>query len=143
MAELTSQKNDHLNIAFSLHTNPTAWGAFEDLVTCTADLTGTTPSDPMARYQARCDEAPTYQGVLEHIAPTQFARQCLLRGYFEQDVEYVAPGRKLPTIAHRASTEATCGVVRIAPTQSRRIQMRYSLDRSIVRRAVAWNHCGG
>ncbi|MBD8021433.1 SIR2 family protein [Brevibacterium gallinarum] len=116
----TSQENQLLNVAFSLHSNPgayalllgagvsapsgipTAWGVLEDLVIRAADLAGATPADPMAWYQDSYGAAPTYEGVLEHIAPTQIERQRLLRGYFEQDAEDVDTGRKLPTPAHRA-----------------------------------------
>lgn len=120
MADLTADESELLTVAFSLHSNPgayalllgagvsapsgipTAWGVLEDLVTRTADLVGATPTDPIAWYEEQFDAYPTYEGVLERIAPTQIERQRLLRGYFERSLDDIDADRKAPTPAHLA-----------------------------------------
>jgi len=120
MAELTANDAELLNVAFSLYSSPgayalllgagvsaasgipTAWGVLEDLVTRTADLIGATPADPIAWYEEQFGEYPTYEGILERIAPTQIERQRLLRGHFERSPEDIDAGLKAPTPAHVA-----------------------------------------
>jgi hypothetical protein len=112
--------DDLLAVAFSLYANPgayalllgagvsapsgipTAWGVLEDLVIRVANVQGVTPDDAVAWYTEQFGEFPTYEGVLERIAPTQVERQRLLRNYFEQSPEDVEAGRKIPTAAHRS-----------------------------------------
>jgi hypothetical protein len=135
MTDSLPNENELLTVAFSLHSNPgayalllgagvsapsgipTAWGVLEDLVARTADLAGAAPADAIAWYEEQFGEYPTYEGVLERIAPTQIERQRLLRGYFEQSPEDVEAGRKIPTPAHRAIAKLVqSGSVRIILT---------------------------
>lgn len=120
MADRATGESDLLTLAFSINSNPgayalllgagvsapsgipTAWGVLEDLVSRAASLTEDGVTDPIAWYQHNYQESPTYEGVLERIAPTQIERQRLLRGYFEQSSEDIDEGRKVPTAAHRA-----------------------------------------
>lgn len=120
MADIMPHEGTLMTTAFSLHSNPgayalllgagvsapsgipTAWGVLEDLASRTAELVGETPSDAITWYEEQFGEFPTYEGVLERIAPTQIERQRLLRNYFEQSPEDIEAGRKIPTPAHRA-----------------------------------------
>lgn len=120
MADRATGESDLLTLAFSINSNPgayalllgagvsapsgipTAWGVLEELVSRAASLTEDGVTDPIAWYQHKYQESPTYEGVLERIAPTQIERQRLLRGYFEQSSEDIDEGRKVPTAAHRA-----------------------------------------
>jgi hypothetical protein len=97
--------DDLLSVAFSVHSNPgayawplgggvsassgipTAWGVLEDLEGRAAEVRGFTPPDAIAWYTDHFGAFPTYEGVLERIAPTQIERQRLLRNYFEQAPE--------------------------------------------------------
>ena len=135
MTELHSNEDDLLTGAFSLQSTPgayalllgagvsapsgipTAWGVLADLVARLADLAGEQPADAITWYEARFGEYPTYEGVLERIAPTQIERQRLLRGYFEQSAEDIETGQKLPTAAHQAIARlARSGAVRVIVT---------------------------
>jgi hypothetical protein len=120
MAHISSNEGELLTVAFSIHSNPgayalligagvsapsgipTAWGVLEDLVARSVELAGAAPANSIAWYEEQFGEYPTYEGVLERIAPTQIERQRLLRGYFEQSPEDIEAGRKVPTPAHRA-----------------------------------------
>ncbi|WP_458115668.1 SIR2 family protein [Arthrobacter sp. D2-10] len=120
MTNSSVDADDLLAVAFSLHANPgayalllgagvsapsgipTAWGVLEDLVTRVAEVRGATPDDVIAWYEQQFGEYPTYEGVLERVAPTQIERQRLLRNYFEQRPEDMETGRKAPTAAHRS-----------------------------------------
>lgn len=135
MTDTMRQESDLLTVAFSLKSNPgayalllgagvsapsgipTAWGVLEDLVTRSAELAGAQPTDPVAWYQKQFGEEPTYEGVLEHIAPTQIERQRLLRGYFEQSPADRDAGRKMATPAHHAIAQLVqSGAVKVIVT---------------------------
>lgn len=135
MTSQPASANDLLTVAFSLQTNPgayalligagvsipsgipSAWGVLEDLATRLAEVQGENPENVMVWYEERFGESPTYEGILERIAPTQIERQRLLRSYFEQDTEDIAAGRKLPTAAHRSIARlAKAGVVKVIMT---------------------------
>lgn len=136
MADNSTNRDDALlSTAFSLYSNPgayalllgagvsvssgilTAWPLFMDLVGQVATLEGETPEDPEAWYLDKFGVAPTYEGVLERLGPTQHERQRLLRGYFERSEEDVQAGRKLPTLAHRAIARLVrAGAVRVIVT---------------------------
>lgn len=135
MTDILPQESEILGIAFSLHSNPgayalllgagvsapsgipTAWGVLEDLVSRLAELAGATGTDSMAWYRDQFGEEPTYEGVLERIAPTQIERQRLLRRYFEQSPEDVETGRKLATPAHHAVAQLVrSGTVKVIVT---------------------------
>lgn len=135
MSDSFSHETELLTTAFSVHANPgayalllgagvsapsgipTAWGVLEDLVARAADLAGAAAEDPVAWYEEHFGAYPTYEGVLERIAPTQIERQRVLRGYFEQNAEDVEADRKVPTPAHRAiASLVRAGVVKVIVT---------------------------
>ena len=120
MTDHETAESELLTLSFSLHANPgayalllgagvsapsgipTAWGVLEDLVSRAAELSAESMPDPIVWYQDRYGEPPTYEGVLERIAPTQIERQRVLRGYFEQSPQDIDSGNKNPTAAHHA-----------------------------------------
>lgn len=135
MADLTANEGELLTVAFSLHSNPgayalllgagvsapsgipTAWGVLEDLVARSAGLVGADPADPLTWYENVFGSEPTYEGLLERIAPTQIERQRLLRSYFEQSPEERDTDRKSPTPAHRAIARLVrAGAVKVIVT---------------------------
>lgn len=135
MSISTESGDELLSAAFSLFSNPgayalllgagvsassgilTAWPLFMDLVGQVATLEGETPEDPEEWYLDKFGVAPTYEGVLERLGPTQYERQRLLRGYFERSDEDVEAERKLPTPAHRAIARLVrAGAVRVIVT---------------------------
>ena len=142
MVDLSAGESELLTVSFSLHSNPgayalllgagvsapsgipTAWGVLEDLVTRTAHLAGATPVDPIAWYQQQFDTYPTYEGVLERIAPTQIERQRLLRGYFERGSDDTDADRKAPTPAHRS-------IARLVRSGSIRLIITLNFDRLV------------
>lgn len=135
MTDRSAHDDELLTVAFSLHANPgayllllgagasapsgipTAWGVLKDLVERAAEIRGVTSDDAIAWYEEQFGEFPTYEGVLEQIAPTQVERQRLLRDYFEQSPEDIEAGRKMPTRAHRAIARLVrSGAVRVIVT---------------------------
>lgn len=135
MVDLSAGESELLTVAFSLHSNPgayalligagvsapsgipTAWGVLEDLVARTAHLAGAAPADPIAWHREQFNAYPTYESVLERIAPTQIERQRLLRGYFERSPEDIDADRKSPTPAHRSIARLVrSGTVRVIVT---------------------------
>lgn len=135
MSSSTPADDALLSASFSLYSNPgayalllgagvsassgilTAWPLFMDLVGRVATLEGEEPEDPEAWYLDKFGVAPTYEGVLEKLGPTQHERQRLLRGYFERSAGDVEAERKLPTPAHRAIARLVrAGAVRVIVT---------------------------
>ena len=135
MTDALRLDSELLTVAFSLHSNPgayalllgagvsapsgipTAWGVLEDLVARSAELAGGKPEDPIAWYEERYGAEPTYEGVLERIAPTQVERQRLLRDFFEQSPEDIESGRKRATPAHHAIAKLVrSGAVKVIVT---------------------------
>ena len=113
-------RDELITFAFALHSNPgayalllgagvsppsgipTAWGVLEDLVRQAAQLRGADPEDAIGWFKSQFGEYPTYEGVLELLAPTQVERQRLLRGYFERSSDDIDADKKSPTLAHRS-----------------------------------------
>lgn len=141
----TSRSADHLlSVAFSLQSNPgayalllgagvsapsgipTAWGVLENLVERLADASGTETDDVIEWYEGEFHEFPTYEGVLERIAPTQIERQRLLRDYFEQSPEDIDSGLKAPTAAHRS-------IARLVRSGAVKVIVTLNFDRLIER----------
>ncbi|MCZ4328122.1 SIR2 family protein [Brachybacterium paraconglomeratum] len=135
MSSSTQADDALLSASFSLYSNPgayalllgagvsassgilTAWPLFMDLVGQVATLEGEESEDPETWYLDKFGVAPTYEGVLEKLGPTQHERQRLLRGYFERSAEDVEAERKLPTPAHRAIARLVrAGAVRVIVT---------------------------
>lgn len=135
MADLTANEAELLTVAFSLHSNPgayalllgagvsassgilTAWEVLEDLIARSAEVVSADPTDPFTWYEETFGSEPTYEGVLERIAPTKTERQRLLRSYFEQSPEDRDADRKSPTPAHRAIARLVrAGAVRVIVT---------------------------
>lgn len=141
MQPLTSINFDQLiSLAFSLHSTPgsyafvlgagisipsgvpSAWGVQEDLLKQMAGAEGETPDDPFAWYERKYGEPPSYESLLERLAPTQHERQQLLRGYFEpSDLERELEQKK-PTPAHRA-------IARLVAAGSVRVILTLNFDR--------------
>lgn len=136
MAEHSTSRDDALlSTAFSLYSNPgayalligagvsassgipTAWYLLMDLVRRIASLEGADPEKPEDWYAERFGAEPTYESVLEKLAPSQHERQKLLQGFFTRSDEDVAAERKLPTPAHRAIAKLVrAGAVRVIVT---------------------------
>jgi hypothetical protein len=62
---------------------PTAWGVQQDLIGRIARAAGESPADLEAWYSSTFGRAPTYDNLLEELAPTPFERQAILRAFFE------------------------------------------------------------
>jgi hypothetical protein len=135
MVPPSAHDDELLTVAFSMHANPgayalllgagvsapsgipTAWEVLEDLVGRVAEVSGQVPEDVIGWYEEHFGELPTYEGVLERIAPAQIERQRLLRRYFEQAPEDIEAARKAPTAAHRAIARLVrAGAVKVIVT---------------------------
>lgn len=86
---------------------PSAWGVLQDLLSKLAmgkNAVPETDDERISWYRDEYGEEPTYERVLEHVAPSARDRQALLRGYFEvtPEEQEQEPGIKQPTSAHRA-----------------------------------------
>lgn len=84
---------------------PSAWGVLQDLLSQLGTVKGAslaTDDERMAWYRKEYGQEPTYEGVLEHLAPLPHDRQAILRGYFEATPEEKEHGSKQPTPAHQA-----------------------------------------
>lgn len=101
---------------------PSAWGVQEDLLKQLAGAGGETPEDPFAWYERKYGEQPSYEGLLERLAPTQHERQQLLRGYFEASALERELEQKRPTSAHRA-------IARLVAAGSIRVILTLNFDR--------------
>ncbi|MDR7159866.1 SIR2 family protein [Arthrobacter sp. BE255] len=131
MAEL----DQLLSLAFSLHTSPgsyafvlgagisvpsgvpSAWGVQEQLIQKVAAVENESPTDPFEWYSRRFGLEPSYESLLEKLAPTQVERQRLLRSFFEPDEEEREQALKRPTQGHRAIARLVrSGEVRIVLT---------------------------
>lgn len=141
MQPLTSINFDQLiSLAFSLNSTPgsyacvlgagisipsgvpSAWGVQEDLLKQLAGAEGEAPDDPFAWYERTYGQQPSYESLLERLAPTQHERQQLLRGYFEpSDIERELE-QKRPTAAHRA-------IARLVAAGSLRVILTLNFDR--------------
>ena len=76
----------------------------------------TIDGEPEAWYRARYGE-PSYDALIERLAPGTADRHALLRPFFEPTVEDQEHGRKLPTTAHRAIARLVArGSVRVILT---------------------------
>lgn len=82
---------------------PTVWDIVIDLIQKIAKADKKECGvDPIKWYRDEYGDAPEYSKLLERLAPTQSARQQLLRAYFEPTEADRANGRKQPTKAHLA-----------------------------------------
>ncbi|GEB63247.1 hypothetical protein SAT01_06950 [Sinomonas atrocyanea] len=99
---------------------PSAWGVLQDLLSQLAGAKGAEPEGDDGRlswYQDEYGEDPTYERVLERLAPAPRDRQALLRGYFEATPEEAEQGKKQPTAAHRAIARlVAAGFIRVIVT---------------------------
>jgi hypothetical protein len=104
---------------------PTARQIVEDLVgrlatledPDDADAVTAAVADPEAWWSRHGEGELTYATLLERVAPTQAARQGLLKAYFEPTAEDVQEGRKTPSAAHRALARLVArGTVRLIIT---------------------------
>lgn len=97
---------------------PTGWEVMKDLTSKVAAQNEEDPGDePVSWWCEYSGEDPDYSKLLETLAPTQPARQAILRDYFEPDEEEREKGLKQPTRAHRAIARlVSLGKVRIILT---------------------------
>lgn len=101
---------------------PSAWGVQEDLLKQLARAEGETPEDPFAWYERKYSVQPSYEGLLERLAPAKHERQQLLRGYFEASSLERELEQKRPTPAHRA-------IARLVAAGSIRVILTLNFDR--------------
>lgn len=81
---------------------PSAWGVQNELLRRVAQLKNVMPDDHFTWYEESFNKVPTYEDLLEHVAPTPHDRQSILRGFFEPNDEEKEQGLKTPTAAHRS-----------------------------------------
>lgn len=101
---------------------PSAWGVQENLLQQLAGIDGENPDNPFTWYEQKYGEAPSYEGLLEQLAPTQHERQQLLRGFFEPTEQERELEEKRPTQAHRA-------IARLVASGSIRVIFTLNFDR--------------
>lgn len=129
-----------LSLAFSLHTSPgsyafvlgagisvpsgvpSAWGVQKQLIQRVAAVENESPTDPFDWYLQRFGVEPSYESLLEKLAPTQVERQRLLRSFFEPDEEEREQALKRPTQGHRA-------IARLVRSGDVRIVLTLNFDR--------------
>lgn len=101
---------------------PSAWRVLHDLIEQIGaakkiDLTGFDDDGRLAWFRNEFGVEPTYEHLLEHLAPTQMARQEILKGYFEPTAEEREAHTKGPTEAHRAIARMVAdGAIRVVLT---------------------------
>lgn len=98
---------------------PTGWGVVQDLIRRVARAEGVDPADvddePEAWWTQTYGSEPRYDTLLEVLAPTDGARQALLRGYF--DPPPTADGPVIPTVGHRLLARLVArGLIRVIVT---------------------------
>ncbi len=82
---------------------PTGWEVVVTLIKRIAAAEGTSSDpDPAAWYKARFGVDPTYNEIVERLAPKQAERLSLLRPLFEPTPAEAEDGLKKPTSAHKA-----------------------------------------
>lgn len=101
---------------------PSAWGVQERLIQKIAAVDNESPTDPFEWYAKRFGVEPTYESLLEKLAPTQVERQKLLRSFFEPDEEEREQALKRPTQGHRA-------IARLVRSGAARIILTLNFDR--------------
>jgi len=130
-----SQLDQLISLAFSMHSSPgsyafvlgagisvpsgvpSAWGVQTELLAKLATVYGEQPADTVVWYADKFGNEPTYESLLEHLAPTQHARQGLLKEFFEPTEEEREQRLKEPTLAHRSIARLVAGgVVRVILT---------------------------
>ncbi|MGY2746236.1 SIR2 family protein [Arthrobacter sp. UYCu723] len=130
-----SQLDQLISLAFSMHSSPgsytfvlgagisvpsgvpSAWGVQTELLAKLATVYGEQPDDTVAWYADKFGNEPTYESLLEHLAPTQHTRQSLLKHFFEPTEEEREQRLKEPTLAHRSIARLVAeGVVRVILT---------------------------
>lgn len=141
MQDLDPKNLDQItSLAFSLHSSPgsyalvlgagisivsgvpSAWGVQQQLLSKLARLENAEPEDFFDWYTERFGTTPTYEGLLEHLAPTQHDRQSLLRGFFEPTEVEREQSLKEPTLAHRS-------IAQLVAAGSTRVILTLNFDR--------------
>ncbi len=97
---------------------PSAWGVQEELIRRIAVMRRAAISgSPHQWYREQFGTDPTYQGLLEELAPTQHERQAILRSFFEPDPRDQDARSTQPSPAHIALARlAKSGLLRIFVT---------------------------
>jgi hypothetical protein len=98
---------------------PTGWGVVQDLVRRVAQAEGVDPDElgdePEAWWTRTYGAEPRYDALMEQLAPTDGARQALLRTYF--DPPPTSDGPVLPTEGHRRLARMVAkGLIRVIIT---------------------------
>jgi hypothetical protein len=84
---------------------PSAWKVLQDLLgrhASAKDVALESDDERMAWFRKEYGQEPTYEGILEHLAPTPHDRQAILKSYFEADSDERELGLKEPTRVHEA-----------------------------------------
>ncbi|KZM34256.1 hypothetical protein OJAG_30880 [Oerskovia enterophila] len=102
---------------------PSAWGVQEWLIRRIARAEGVTEEldTPHDWYRSRFEREATYESLLEGLAPTQHARQAILRDLFEPDPADPDRVPSEPSPSHRA-------LARLATSRSIRIFLTLNFD---------------
>jgi hypothetical protein len=129
--------NDTLiNLSFSMHSGPgtfalllgsgisqgagipTGWEIVLDLIRKLATLEGEPEIDnPERWFEEKYLEAPKYSFLIEKVAPSQIARQNLLKSYIEPTDEQREQELKIPSQAHKAIAQLVkSGKIRVILT---------------------------
>jgi hypothetical protein len=98
---------------------PTGWGVVADLIRRVAAAEQVDPDElgdePEAWWLRTYGSEPRYDTLLEVLAPTDGARQALLRGYFDPAPN--AGGPVIPTVGHRLLARLVAvGLIRVIIT---------------------------
>jgi hypothetical protein len=90
---------------------PTGWDVVLNLIERVARVEGHEPTpDPEMWFKTKYGSEPNYSKLLQQLAPTQAARQLLLRSFFEPTEEEREQGLKVPSVAHRAIAQLVPGI---------------------------------
>lgn len=82
---------------------PTGWEVIEDLIRKVAEADGEDPGpEPAEWYRDEYGDEPSYDDLLEQLAPSKEDRQALLKSYFEPTDEEREKGIKTPSQAHES-----------------------------------------
>ncbi|WP_158281061.1 SIR2 family protein [Promicromonospora sp. AC04] len=102
---------------------PSAWGVQEELIRRVARAEGVMDeiSEPHEWYQNQHGVEATYESLLETLAPTQHARQALLREFFEPETLNADHEAPQPSGAHKA-------LARLAKSNQLRVFLTLNFD---------------
>jgi hypothetical protein len=119
----------------------TGWEVVLNLIERLARLEQEAPAqDPEAWFRSKYGADPGYSTLLVRLAPSQAARQQLLRSFFEPTDEEREQGLKTPSAAHRGIAQLVqTGAVRVIITTNFDRLLELSLEEVGIRPTVLWN----